>query len=166
MGGLDMGGGGAPHGKKGFGLRRVKRRIGIRLDMTPMVDVAFLLLIFFMVTTVFRRPLAMEVNIPDKDAKVEVAESNVMTMYVREDDRAFYKIGTGMIQDIKWADMAKTWTEQTRLNPELIILVKMDRKAKYERMVDLMDELEGAEMSRFSVIPMQDVDKALVENRP
>lgn len=166
MGALDMGGGGAPHGKKGFGLRRVKRRIGIRLDMTPMVDVAFLLLIFFMVTTVFRRPLAMEVNMPDPDQKVEVAESNVMTMYIREDDRAFYKVGTGAIQDIKWADMSKIWVEQTRLNPELIILVKMDRHARYERMVDIMDELEGAEMSRFSVIPMQDTDKALVGNLP
>ena len=40
--------------------RAKKKRVGVRIDMTPMVDVAFLLLIFFMVTTVFRRPLAME----------------------------------------------------------------------------------------------------------
>ena len=63
-------------GKKG-GLRRPKRRVRIRIDMTPMVDVAFLLLIFFMVTTVFRKPQAMEVNLPPKDAKVQVPESNV-----------------------------------------------------------------------------------------
>ena len=54
--------------------------------MTPMVDVAFLLLIFFMVTTVFRRPLAMEVNMPEPGAKVEVPESNVMTIYVDQDE--------------------------------------------------------------------------------
>ena len=53
--------------------RAKKKRVGIRIDMTPMVDVAFLLLIFFMVTTVFRRPLAMEVNMPEPDAKVEVS---------------------------------------------------------------------------------------------
>ena len=47
--------------------------------MTPMVDVAFLLLIFFMVTTVFRRPQAMEVNLPEPGAKVQVPETNVMT---------------------------------------------------------------------------------------
>ena len=47
--------------------RKPKRRAGIRIDMTPMVDVAFLLLIFFMVTTVFRRPLAMEVNLPEPE---------------------------------------------------------------------------------------------------
>jgi biopolymer transport protein ExbD len=39
-------------------------RPGIRIDMTPMVDIAFLLLVFFMVTTVFRLPQAMEINLP------------------------------------------------------------------------------------------------------
>src|SRR3989442_4550307 len=51
--------------------------------MTPMVDVAFLLLIFFMCTTVFRKPQALEINLPpDPNAKVEIAESNVMTLRV------------------------------------------------------------------------------------
>ena len=48
--------------KKGLNTRRPKRRVGVRIDMTPMVDVAFLLLIFFMVTTVFRTPQALEIN--------------------------------------------------------------------------------------------------------
>lgn len=165
MAGLDMGGGGQSHGKKGVGLRRKKRRVGVRLDMTPMVDVAFLLLIFFMVTTVFRRPLAMEVNMPEKDVKVEVAESNVMTMYIREDDKIFYKMAKGPLTDVKWSEMAQLWKAQTLLNPELIILVKVDRKARYERMVDMMDELEGADMSRFSLIPMEEVDRVLVSDK-
>jgi len=55
--------------KTALGLRK-RKRVGIRVDMTPMVDVAFLLLIFFMVTTVFRRPLAMEINMPEPGAKV------------------------------------------------------------------------------------------------
>ena len=66
-------------GKKPGVFGRVKKgRVGVRVDMTPMVDIAFLLLIFFMVTTVFRRPLAMEVNMPEADARVEVPESNVL----------------------------------------------------------------------------------------
>ena len=52
----------APKGAK-KGLRRPKRRIAIRIDMTPMVDIAFLLLIFYMVTTVFSMPQAMEIKI-------------------------------------------------------------------------------------------------------
>ena len=57
-------------GKKG--LRRQKRRISIRIDMTPMVDIAFLLLIFYMVSTVFSMPQAMEINLPPKDQEEEV----------------------------------------------------------------------------------------------
>jgi biopolymer transport protein ExbD len=53
--------------EEGLQRRRKKRRVGIRIDMTPMVDVAFLLLIFFMVTTVFRTPKALEINLPPKD---------------------------------------------------------------------------------------------------
>src|SRR5690349_20555145 len=82
--------------KKGAkGGHRPKRRVGIRIDMTPMVDVAFLLLIFFMVTTVFRTPQALEINLPpDKDVKIEVAESKVLTVRVLPDDRAYWKRGT------------------------------------------------------------------------
>ena len=59
--------------KKGKGIHRPKRRVGVRIDMTPMVDVAFLLLIFFMVTTVFRTPQALEINLPPDDkTKIEV----------------------------------------------------------------------------------------------
>ena len=50
--------------KKGKGFHRPKRRVGVRIDMTPMVDVAFLLPIFFMVTTVFRTPQALEIVVP------------------------------------------------------------------------------------------------------
>ena len=72
--------------KKGKGMSRPKRRVGVRIDMTPMVDVAFLLLIFFMVTTVFRTPQALEINLPpDKEAKVDVAESKVLTIRILPD---------------------------------------------------------------------------------
>jgi hypothetical protein len=69
--------------KEGRMRRRQPKRIGVKIDMTPMVDVAFLLLIFFMCTTVFRKPQALEINLPpDPNAKVEIAESNVLTLRV------------------------------------------------------------------------------------
>ena len=57
MGAVDTPESGVKHKK---GRRRKPKRIGIKIDMTPMVDVAFLLLIFFMCTTVFRKPQALE----------------------------------------------------------------------------------------------------------
>ncbi len=165
MGGLDAGEEKAAP-KKGVGLRHPRRRVGIRIDMTPMVDIAFLLLIFFMVTTVFRAPQAMEVNRPPKDAKVEVAESNVLIMLVDKDERIFWRIMQDPLTRVHMKDLARFFKEQVAANPDLTILIKLHRDAKYETMVDLMDELEFAKMSRFSLIPMAEEDVEEVMEMP
>src|SRR2546427_7231162 len=94
-----MGGGDTPQPragkKKRHAFHRPKRRVGVRIDMTPMVDVAFLLLIFFMVTTVFRTPQALEINLPpDENIKIEVAQSKVLSVRVLPDEQAYWKRGT------------------------------------------------------------------------
>src|SRR5258706_12174119 len=77
--------------KKGINLQRKKRRVGIRIDMTPMVDVAFLLLIFFMVTTVFRTPKALEINLPPKDLKQDVPKSKTFLIRILADGRLYWQ---------------------------------------------------------------------------
>jgi biopolymer transport protein ExbD len=149
---------GKPAAPRGTLSRAKPKRPGIRIDMTPMVDVAFLLLIFFMVTTVFRRPLAMEVNLPAADAKIEVPESNVLTVFVDQDEDLYVKIGRGGIEPITWADLTPTLLANAEANPHLIVLVKIHRGARYEPMVDMMDTLEDAKMERFSLIPMAEAD--------
>src|SRR5574341_987187 len=82
MAGVDLASG-RPQGKKTATLRRPKRRVGIRIDMTPMVDIAFLLLIFYMVTTIFMQPQAMEISLPpDKEKSVAIKESNLLIFRV------------------------------------------------------------------------------------
>jgi biopolymer transport protein ExbD len=164
MGGVDFAD--KPQQKKGVGLHRPKRRVSVRIDMTPMVDIAFLLLIFFMVTTVFRKPQAMEVNLPPKDSSVEVPQSNVMTLFVRQDDHMFWKMADGALSNTSMKELNGLLTENFKLNPELIILVKLNRAASYKTMVDVMDELEVADMTRFSLIPMKDEDVKEVEALP
>lgn len=153
-------------GKKKGGLsgRRPKRRLGIRMDMTPMVDVAFLLLIFFMVTTVFRTPKALEINLPPKDAKVDVAESKTMTIRILADSRLYWKRGA---KENPWNrssvaqlnDVLKPFFGQT----ELIVVVKVDREAEFESMVSALDELHGAKLTRFSINPLEPAEKTEVE---
>ena len=161
MGGMDLGGD-KPQ-QKGVGLRRPKKRVAIRIDMTPFVDIAFLLLIFFMVTTVFRAPQAMEVNLPPADAVVEVPESNVLTLYIDQDETFFYQMGPGDLVSTAMKDLEELFIENSKLNPELIILAKLHRNARYEIMVDVMDELEIAGMSRFSLVPMEQEDLEMLE---
>jgi biopolymer transport protein ExbD len=148
-----------------LGTKR-KSRLGIRIDMTPMVDIAFLLLIFFMVTTVFRRPLAMEVNMPEAEAKVEVPESNVMTIFVAPSDSLTYKIGKGDFAPLGWNDLLPTFKQSLEQNPDLIVLVKIHRDARYEDMVEMMDTMEDAGLERFSVVPMEERDTKILEGGP
>jgi biopolymer transport protein ExbD len=157
-------GGKAPAPKQGeIKIKKPRRREGVRIDMTPMVDVAFLLLIFFMVTTVFRQPLAMEVNMPEPGAQVKVPEDNVMTVFVDREDELHVKAGTGTIASLGWEALFGTIREGVQRNPALIVLVKIHREANYESMVEMMDTLEDAQMDRFSVIPMSEEDAALLE---
>ena len=67
-----------------------RKRIGFKLDMTPMVDVAFLLLTFFMLTTTFSKSNTMEINLPPETGEVSIAERNVMTFRVPGDGHAYW----------------------------------------------------------------------------
>jgi biopolymer transport protein ExbD len=149
-------------GKKGKGFHRPKRRVGIRIDMTPMVDVAFLLLIFFMVTTVFRTPQALEINLPPQDVKIEVAESKVLMVRVLADNRLYYKRGTDPWARSVVAEVGKVLAPYKNSN-ELIVVIKVDRDAEFRAMVDLIDEMDQAHLSRFSLAELTPEEKKEVE---
>ena len=126
--------------KKGFGLHRKKRRVGIRIDMTPMVDVAFLLLIFFMVTTVFHTPKALEINLPPKDVKVDVPESKTLTLRILSDGRLYWRRGAkenpfNRSSVAQLRDVLAPYANQN----ELIVVVKVDREADFENMVNALE---------------------------
>ncbi len=150
-------------GKKGKGGHRPKRRVGIRIDMTPMVDVAFLLLIFFMVTTVFRTPQALEINLPpDPNAKVEVNEEKVVTIRVLPDERSYWRRAKQpwVRTDVsKLTDVFKAY----RGNKDIIVIIKIDRDAKFNNMVHIIDELDMSNLTRFSLGTLTPQEKAEVE---
>jgi biopolymer transport protein ExbD len=152
----------ASKGKKG--AHRKKRRVGIRIDMTPMVDVAFLLLIFFMVTTVFRTPQALEINLPPKeDVKVEIAMSRVLELRILPDQRIY------------WRDAQNPWarTDMTSVptvlkpwkgNKDKVVVIRIDRDAKFNSMVKMIDELDLANLTRFSLQTLTPDEKKEVES--
>jgi len=155
-GGVDAGGGGSRSRKKG--KRKPKKRVNVRMDMTPLVDVAFLLLTFFMMTTVFRKPSTMEINLPPNDAKVEIAESNLLTIRIDEAKMIYYSFGIDIPKKLKFEDLKKFLAETSSQNPKLVVLLKIDRKGKFNYMVDVIDELNMAKLDRFSIAPMTDID--------
>ncbi len=146
--------------KKG---RKHSKRIGFHLDMTPMVDVAFLLLTFFMLTTTFSKANTMEINIPPDKVEVKVVESNVMTLRIADNVMAYCSLGDEAPRRIPLYDPLDTHQlalsgelrqllrQQTAANTKLVIVVKISEKAKYKHLVDIIDELNLMKIDRFSL---------------
>jgi biopolymer transport protein ExbD len=147
---------GGGRGKKGA---KRKRRTGVHLDMTPMVDVAFLLLTFFMLTTTLSTPQVMEISLPpDNKATIEMAQSNLITLRVRRDAPV----------RMQQSELRTLLLQNLKANPKLATLIKIDREAKYQTLVDIIDDLNvtqlqlGQKEKRFSLVAMDDKDQALV----
>lgn len=145
------------------GKKKKKRRLGVKIDNTPMVDVAFLLLTFFMLTTTMNRPQTMEINLPPEKTTVEVAESNLLTLRVKEDGAIYWNMATEKPERVEYKNLRALMVQKSQTNPKLITLIKVDRKGKYHMMVDVMDELNLANITRFSLAPMLDADKKILE---
>src|SRR5688500_12107293 len=91
MADIDSGEGGGGHGKK-HEKRRAKKS-STRIDMTPMVDLAFLLLTFFVLTSTFSKPTTMEITMPTDDDTTKQKVKNAITIMLTEDDKIFYYRG-------------------------------------------------------------------------
>jgi biopolymer transport protein ExbD len=151
---------------KGKGGRRKKRRMNIRIDMTPMVDIVMLLLIFYMVTTVFSMPQAMEINLPpsEETETVPVKESRLLTIRIDGDDRFFWNIGDPaknlpqLLPSLRpAADTGGYAVDSDSLRmllknlnydiPKLNTLILIREDARYSAMVDILDEIDLLERS-------------------
>ncbi|MCC6649736.1 MAG: biopolymer transporter ExbD [Candidatus Eisenbacteria bacterium] len=134
--------------------------------MTPMVDVAFLLLIFFMVTTVFMTPQAMEINLPpDNKTPLQMGESKILQLRVLGEDRVFWKRGPKTDPWIRTTVTGmKDVLKPLANNDTIVILLNIDREATFDNMVGIIDQLDLANLGRFSILELTPADKAEVEN--
>ncbi|MBK6292496.1 MAG: biopolymer transporter ExbD [Ignavibacteria bacterium] len=145
-GGGELGGGQKQRrGKQG--KRKAKKRLGFRLDMTPLVDITFLLLTFFMLTTSMITPQTMEMNVPPElDVPIEVKQSELLTIRVREDGKMFYNMGMDAPEKITIKGLKKVVVDQNvTLKNRCIVVLKGSGEAPYGQVVQILDELNAAE---------------------
>ncbi|MBS1507100.1 MAG: biopolymer transporter ExbD [Bacteroidetes bacterium] len=163
---IAQGGGG---GKKDGKVR--SKKTSTRIDMTPMVDLAFLLLTFFILTTTLSKPQTMEITMPEKpkpdDKPPEVNEKKVLTLVLGENDKVFWYVGITN-PEVKRADFSKDGIRKVLLQKkseirDMIVLIKALDESKYRNMVDILDEMSISNIQRYAIVDVTSVDKELVK---
>ncbi len=137
-----------------------KRRLGIKIDMTPMVDVAFLLLIFYMSTTTFKPPDKEQIKLPESHSDLQAPEKNIITIAVTKDDAVTLKYkakdqtGKNVTMDmpVQVPNLEGELTKARQYAPMAYIIVRMDKDAKYGTMSDVMEVLQKSQLTRFNVM--------------
>ena len=146
---LDTSGGG-----KGKGGKVRTKKQSTKVDLTAMVDLAFLLITFFMLTTSLSKPLAMDIAKPDKDEKnkdnkLELRASQTMTILLGKNDKVAWYMGEAGksvpniegFTDVR-ASLLKNKAEvKAKMGKDIIIVIKPSDASTYKNFVDIMDEL-------------------------
>ncbi|MEZ4415781.1 MAG: biopolymer transporter ExbD [Gemmatimonadota bacterium] len=134
-------------------MRRLpSRRPTGSIPVSSMADIAFLLLVFFLVTTVFPRDQGLALVLPAKDTTVPVSATNLLQFVVRADGFVEVRRGEGeQVQLVRPADLRAVWRQEFAENARLIALIETDGHASYERMIEVLDALKAAGAERISL---------------
>ncbi|OYX82102.1 MAG: biopolymer transporter ExbD [Flavobacteriales bacterium 32-34-25] len=166
---LNTGDGG---GGKGGKVRSKKQNS--KVDLTAMVDLAFLLITFFMLTTSLSKPQSMSLGLPDKDPKdktedVKVDENRTMTVLLGEDDKMYYYMGIvntpmtpkviaygkdGIRKELlkRKKEVLAYSTAKGKPDQGMIVIIKPGKKSTYKNVVDILDEMAISSIPTYTIV--------------
>ncbi|MFQ5651304.1 MAG: ExbD/TolR family protein [bacterium] len=116
------------------------------IPMASLADIAFLLLIFFLVTTTIDVDRGIGLTLPAKGEQTEVRSKNITNLLINADGEVAIDG-----EPVALSDISRLIREQIMQNPNLIISVKTDRQTRYETYVQALDELKVANATRISI---------------
>ncbi len=176
--------------KKGPGVKKGKK-LSTRVDLTPMVDLGFLLITFFMFTTTLAKPKTMEINMPFKDKNLKDEEKNklkasaAMTILLSKNHRIYYYEGIGDdpentpelkattfkakggIRDaiIKKKEMVAGMKRAGTLTAkdEAMILIKPDTTSTYSDLVNMLDEMSINDVKVYAIIDISEIEQGFIQ---
>lgn len=151
----------------------------IKIDMTPMVDLNFLLLMFFMFTSSFTKPNVMDLGLPAKDPNPNpphvIDDKNQITFIIGENNRIFYHQSNE--KDLTEAGLKETdynglnvskiisnAYEQAPKKENFTIIVKPTDDANYKNFVDMMDNISISKKERYGISDIKPWEKNVYEN--
>lgn len=148
-------------------MPRIKpKRYGVLIDMTPLVDVAFLLLTFFMLTTQFKPPEEVQIELPSSNSQFKLPESDVMTLTLAKDGRIFLGLDSQILRgrlfgkenelkasiQVPKERLADYLVQARTANPKLRTVIKGDKQTEYGVVEDVMDILQKTKITRFNLV--------------
>jgi biopolymer transport protein ExbD len=130
-----------------------KSRVSDEIPTASMADIAFLLLIFFLTTTVFEEEKGLPIVLPEAAAEqVEVSQSNIIHFLVNEDGTVAIRRGESQSEQIVGpSEIEGIMRQEIADNPQIIAAVKTAPDAPYRHMIAVLDGLQAANAERVSL---------------
>jgi len=176
--------------KKGGKVR--SKKMSTRIDFTPMVDLGFLLITFFMLTTTLAKPQIMALVMPEKDVELEerdpIKESKVLTLMLGKDDKVFYYEGITepkldstdfsaeglrrviLDKQVKVKglfgeeEFEDFKTKEPRKGSFLNVLIKPTKDAKYKNLVDVLDEMSITKVRYYVILDVSKTEEDFIKD--
>ena len=184
---LDTSGGGH---KKGPGVKKGKK-LSTRIDLTPIVDLGFLLITFFMFTTTLAKPKTMEINMPYKDPNMKIEDQNkikedvALTILLTKNHKIYYYEGMATDPNKPPDLKATTFAAKDGIRDELIakkkkvddlkrsgvlgpkdemtVLIKPDSNSTYSDLVNMLDEMSINDVRVYAIIDITPIDQGFID---
>ncbi len=164
-------------GKKG--KKKGRKKMSTRIDLTPMVDLGFLLVTFFMLTTTFSKPQTMEINLPvkpkeevSKEDENQLKASNAFNIILGADNKVYWY--RGLLPDEIYDPFTETNFSADGIRKELlkiksmgdkmVVLIKPTDDANYKNVVDILDEMNISDIKRYALVDITPVDLEQIKN--
>jgi biopolymer transport protein ExbD len=154
-------------------LKRNNKREAAKPDMTPMVDLGFLLITFFMYTTTFTNPVQLSFNQPieDDDLTSEIMESNSLTIIIGKDDELLYHqtnlddlTALTNISESKSAlkELLISSKKNASKAENFTVIIKPSEFSTYGGFVDVLDEMVIINQDIYAVVDISEKEVSLL----
>ncbi len=149
------------------------RKRSTRINMTPMVDLGFLLITFFMLTTILTKPVVMQLNMPVGETTASILPEKSLTVLLDKNNEIYYykgiagEAGTKAIKtNFSSNGIRKLLFEKREsIGNEFSVVIKANDTAHYRNIIDLLDELHITNCRRYAIVAITEADKGLIAVR-
>ena len=168
----DLGDSGGGSHKKGPGVKKAVKK-NTKVDLTPMVDLGFLLITFFVFTTTMSQPTAMKIFLPKDTDKPEeqnkAKESGALTILLGKDRNVYYYEGMlksdgSNFKSTNFSGLRKVILDKKASTKadDLVLVIKPDDDSEMKDVVDALDEMTINAIKRYAMVDISEGEVALI----